>query len=78
MPHIVVFFYKMSFPSTSFILFGEDEMFWDPSITFLLPSCVKAQAQTLASLALLPSWIVFQGYDPKVRSYINDKALKDV
>ncbi len=53
-------------------------MFWDPSITFLLPSCVKAQAETLVSLALLPSWIVFQGYDPKVRSYINDKALKDV
>jgi hypothetical protein len=53
-------------------------MLWDPSITFLLPSYVKAQAQTLASLASFPSWIVFRSYDPKVKSYINDETLKDV
>jgi len=53
-------------------------MLWDPSIIFLLPSYVKAQARALTSLASFPSWIVSRSYDPKVRSYINDETLKHV
>jgi hypothetical protein len=68
----------MSFPPRSFILFKEDEMLWDPSIIFLLPSYVKAQARALTSLSSFPSWIVSRSYDPKVRSYINDETLKHV
>jgi hypothetical protein len=67
----------VSFPWRNFLLFKEDEMFWDPSITFLLPSYVKAQARTLASLTSPPSWIVSQGYDPRIRNYIDDETLKD-
>jgi hypothetical protein len=45
-------------------------MLWDPFITFLLPSYVKAQARTLASLTSPLARIVFRGYDPR-------KTLKD-
>jgi hypothetical protein len=64
-------------PSRSFLSFGEDEMFQDLTISFLLPSYAEAQAMALESLAS-PPWIVSQGYHPRIRVFINDEALKDV
>jgi hypothetical protein len=56
----------------------EDEMFRDPTISFLLPSYAKAQGLALKSLASPPSRIVSQGYHPGVRAFIDAEALEDV
>ncbi len=53
-------------------------MFWDPTISFFLPSYVKAQALALESLASPPSWIVSRSYHPRVKAFIDDEALEDV
>ncbi len=53
-------------------------MLYNPTISFLLPSYVKAQTLALESLASPPSRLVSQGYDPRIRTYINDEALEDV
>jgi hypothetical protein len=68
----------MSFQSRNFLSFGEDEMFWDPTISFFLPSYVKAQALALESLASPSSWIVSRNYHPIVKAFIDDEALQDV
>jgi hypothetical protein len=79
MLHIFLFFiYKVSSPPRSFLSFEEDEMFQDPTISFLLPSYVEAKALALESLASPPSRIVSQGYHPRVRAFIDDEALEDV
>jgi hypothetical protein len=49
----------MLFPMKNFFLFREDEMLQDPSITFLLPSYAKAQAETLGSLTWPPSQMLW-------------------
>jgi hypothetical protein len=53
-------------------------MLQDPFIVFLLPSYVKAQAQALTSLSSPPPQVVSKGYDPRVRSYIDDETLRNV
>jgi len=68
----------VSSPSRSFLSFGEDEMLRDLTISFLLPSYAKAQALTLESLVSPLLYIVFWGYHPRVRTFIDDEALKDV
>ncbi len=78
-PHTFISLYLESVVSTrSLLSFMEDEMFRDPTISFLLPSYAKAQALALESLASLPSWIVSWGYHPRVRAFIDDEALEDV
>jgi hypothetical protein len=67
----------MSSPPRSFLSW-ENEMLWDPTISFLLPSYVEVQALALESSASLPSWIVSQHYHQRVRTLIDDKTLKDV
>jgi hypothetical protein len=66
------------FPPKSFLSFEEDEMLRDPTIFFLLPSYVEAQALAVESLASSPSWIVSQGYHPGVKTFIDDEALEDI
>jgi hypothetical protein len=61
----------MLFPSRRFLLFREDEMLQDPSIVFLLPSYVEAQAQVLTP----PPQVDSKGYEPKV---IDDETSKNV
>jgi len=53
-------------------------MFWDPTISFLLPSYDEVQAMALESLASPPSWIVSQGHHSRIKAFINDEALEDV
>jgi len=62
----------------SFLSFEEDEMFWDATISFLLPSYAEVQAMALESLASPPSWIVSQGHHSKVKAFIDDETLEDV
>jgi hypothetical protein len=68
----------MLYPPKSFLSFEEDEMLQNPTICFLLPSYVEAQALALESLVSSPSWIVSQGYHPRVKAFINDEALEDI
>ncbi len=53
-------------------------MFWDPTISFLLPSYVEVQAMAMESLASPPSRIVSQGHHSRVKAFIDDEALEDV
>ncbi len=53
-------------------------MLRDPTISFLLPSYVEVQALASESWASFLSWIISQGYHPRVNTFINDEALKDV
>jgi hypothetical protein len=73
-----MFICKVSFPPRSFLSFKEDEMFRDPTNSFLLPSYAKTQALAFESLASPPSWIVSQGYHPRIITFIDDKVLEDV
>jgi hypothetical protein len=73
-----LFICKMLYPPRNLLSFGEDEMFQDPTIFFLLPSYVKAQALVLESLASHPLHIVYQGYHLRVKAFIDDEALEDV
>jgi len=73
-----LFICKVFFPPKSFLSFGEDEMLWDPTISFLLPSYVEAQVMALKSLASPPSQIVSQGYHLRVKAFIDDETLEDV
>jgi len=66
------------FPPKSFLSFEEDEMLRDPTISFLLPSYVEAQALALESWASSPSWIISKGYHLGINTFIDDEALKDV
>jgi hypothetical protein len=66
------------YPLRSFSFSGLDELLWDPSTNFELPSYVEAQAWALTSLPSFLSWIVFRGYDLGVKSYFNDEALEDL
>jgi len=65
-------------PLRNLFSFQDDEMLQDSIISFLLPSCAKAQALALESLASLYSQIISQGYDTRVKIYIDDEALKDI
>jgi hypothetical protein len=67
----------MSSPPKSFLSFGENEMLWDPTISFLLPTYVEVQALALESLASPPSQIVSQHYHQK-NYFIDDETLEDV
>ncbi len=53
-------------------------MLQDPTISFLLPSYVGAQALALESLASPSSWIISYGYHLGIRPFINDEPLKVV
>jgi len=68
----------VSSPLQSFLSFEEDEMFWDPTISFLLPSYAEVQAMALESLASPPSRIVSQGHHSRIKAFIDDEALEDV
>jgi hypothetical protein len=71
----IIFIWRVSSPSKSFLSFREDEMLQDPTISFLLTSYAEAQALAMESLVLPPSQIIYQGYDLGVRIYINDETL---
>jgi hypothetical protein len=68
----------VSYPLWNFLSFEEDEMFWDPTIYFLLPSYAEVQAMALESLASPPSQIVSQGHHSRVKAFIDDEALEDI
>jgi hypothetical protein len=53
-------------------------MLCDPTISFLLPSYVEAQALALESLASLPSQTICQGYHLGIKAFIDDESLEDV
>jgi hypothetical protein len=68
----------MLFPWRNFLSFGENEMLWDPTISFLLPSYAEVQALAIESSTSPPSHIVSQRYHQRVRTFIDDETLEDV